>query len=73
MFTYKVKTINPMRKRDVVVRQLHHFTGKFESVVAVHTKPMEELKEQVPNTINFNVGTMKANDRPKSLLHQRRI
>ena len=51
-----MKIINPQKKSDVIVRQLHHFHGKFDSVISLRAKLIEELKEQVPNSVSFNVG-----------------
>lgn len=31
-FSYKVKIINPTKKTDVMIREFHSFTSKFESV-----------------------------------------
>lgn len=56
MFTYKVKIINPSKKSDVVTRHLHQFNSKFSSVINLHTKLIEEFKENVPSNINFAVG-----------------
>ena len=56
VYSYKVKIINPMKKSDVVVRQLHNVTTKFDSVSAIRVKLMEELKEHIPITANFDVG-----------------
>ena len=54
--TRKVKIINPQRRSEVIVRQLHHFKSQFDSVVAIRVKLAEEFKEQVPNTLDFSVG-----------------
>lgn len=37
-------------------RQLHHFNATFDSVISLHAKLIDELKEQVPNSVNFKVG-----------------
>lgn len=50
-----MKITNPLRKSDIVLRQLHH-GGKFETMVSLRAKLVEEFKEQVPNTLDFNVG-----------------
>ena len=55
-YSYRVKITNPQRKSEVIVRQLHHFHTRFESVITLHAKLIEEFKEQVPNSLNFNVG-----------------
>ena len=55
--TYKVKIINPRKKSDIIVPQLHHMHSKFESVIAcIATKLIEEFEQQVPNSVSFNVG-----------------
>ena len=51
-----MKITNPQRKSEVVLRQLHHFQGKFESVIAVRAKLIEEFQDHVPNTLTFNIG-----------------
>ena len=55
-FTYKVKIINPVKKSEVIVRHLHNFSTKFTSVTELHVKLIDEFKEQVPDSIEFNVG-----------------
>ena len=55
-YSYKVKIINPLKKSDVVVRQLHRFNSKFDSLTALRVKLIDEFAETVPNTVNFNVG-----------------
>ena len=55
-YTYKVKVINPHKKSDVIVRQLHGLNTKFDSVVVLRATLIEKLGEQVPETVNFDVG-----------------
>ena len=55
-YNYKVKIINPTKKSDVIVRELHHFQTKFESVSALRLKLHDDFGEHVPSTTNFNVG-----------------
>ena len=55
-YSYKVKIINPLKKSDVVVRQLHRFNSKFDSLTALRVKLIDEFEETVPDTVNFNVG-----------------
>ena len=55
-YSYKVKIINPLKKSDVVVRQLHRFNSKFDSLTALRVKLIDEFAETVPDTVNFNVG-----------------
>ncbi|SMN02488.1 hypothetical protein SPONN_1164 [uncultured Candidatus Thioglobus sp.] len=39
-----------------MIHQLHKFTGKFESIVMLHAKLIEEFKENVPDSFTFNIG-----------------
>ena len=55
-YTYKVKIINLHKKSDVIVRQLHDVNTKFDSVVVLRALLIEKLGEQVPETIDFDVG-----------------
>ena len=42
-------------KNDIVVRELHNFRGRFHSV-CLRARLIEELMEQVPDSITFSVG-----------------
>ena len=55
-YSYKIKIINPTKKSDIIVRELHHSTSKFESVTAIKMKLVDEFKDQVPSNIDFNIG-----------------
>ena len=55
-YYYKVRIINPLKKSEVVVRQLNNFTSKFKSVKDIRIKLIEEFGEQVPNNLDFTVG-----------------
>ena len=55
-YSYKVKIINPLKKSDVVVRQLHRFNSKFDSLTALRVKLIDEFADTVPDTVKFNVG-----------------
>ena len=35
---------------------MNHFHGKFDSVISLRVKLVEEFEEQVPSTLTFNVG-----------------
>ena len=35
---------------------MHNFKGKFDSIISLHTKIIEEFKDQVPDSVTFNVG-----------------
>ena len=56
VYSYKVKIINPHKKSEVIVRQLNKFTSKFESVLDIRLKLIDECSEHVPNTVDYNVG-----------------
>lgn len=55
-YSYRVKIINPIRKKDVVVRELRHFHGQFSSIIDLKVRLMEELEESVPQTTKFAIG-----------------
>ena len=53
---YRVKIINPSKKSEFIVRELHHFHGKFDSVTSLKLKMMDEFVELVPATTDFQIG-----------------
>ena len=56
-FNYKVTILNSTKRgKKPITRQLHHFDGKFRSVTDVKVHLMEELGDEVPSTIHFDVG-----------------
>ena len=55
-YTYKVRIVNPNKKSDFIVRQLHRCHSKFTSVTAVRVSLIEQFDEQVPESVKFNVG-----------------
>ena len=56
-YRYKITILNsPKRGKKAITRQLHHFDGKFRSVTDIKAHLMEELGEDVPNSIHFDVG-----------------
>jgi hypothetical protein len=55
-YTYRVKIINPARKKDAIVRELRRFSGKFNSVTDIKVRLMEELEESVPLSTRFAIG-----------------
>ena len=63
--SYRVKITNPQRKSEVIMRQLHHFHGRFDSVITLRAKLIEEFKEQVPNSVTFNVGCFEGQSHSK--------
>ena len=55
-YSYRVKLINPMHRKDVIVRDLRRFHGHFYSITDLKVRLMEELEEGVPQTTKFAVG-----------------
>ena len=55
-YTYKVKIINPNKKRVTTVRYLHNVTSKIESVNGLRVQLMDEFEEHVPSTATFGDG-----------------
>lgn len=53
---YRVKIINPNKKSDFMVRDLHHVIGKFDSIISLKLKIMDEFGELVPATTDFQIG-----------------
>ena len=51
-----MKVINPTKKSDIIIRQLHNFYAEFTSVNALWVKLIEEFQEQVPDALKFSVG-----------------
>ena len=64
-YSYEVKIINPTRKSDVIVHHLTDCSMKFESVTALRVKLIESFRENVPNTIDFNVGYFEGSQQAK--------
>lgn len=55
-YSYRVKLINPVRKKDSVIRELRKFRGRFKSVTEMKIRLMEEFEEQIPETTKFGIG-----------------
>jgi len=51
-----VRISNPEKLSQFISRQLHHFDGKFDSIMAIKVHLMDKFGDQVPETINFNIG-----------------
>lgn len=51
-----MKIINPDKKSDFIVRELHNFSGKFESLLALKSMLINDFEDQVPPTPDFQVG-----------------
>lgn len=62
VYSYRVKIINPSKKSDIIVRQLHRFTSKFTSVSALRDKLIDY--SHVPE---FNVGYMEGSQQSSKI------
>ncbi len=51
-----MRVTKPEKPSQFISRQLHHFDDKFHSITALKVHLIETLGEQVPETINFNLG-----------------
>ena len=67
-YTYKVKIVNPGKKCVVIVRYLHNFTDKFESVNGLRVRLMDEFQQHVPATATFDVGYFERKQQSKNLV-----
>ena len=54
--TYRVKIINPHKKRDPIIRDVRQFHGHFSSIIDVKVRLIDEFGDQLPPTTTFNVG-----------------
>ena len=59
-YTYKVRIINPNKKSEFIVRQLHRCHSKFPSVTAIRVSLIEQFDEQVPDSVKFKLGTVQS-------------
>ena len=55
-YVYKVKIFNPKKKKEFVVRQLHHFKGKFASVQHGREVLCNEFGKEIAEVANFSMG-----------------
>jgi hypothetical protein len=69
-FNYRVKIINPLKKKDSAIRDIRRFNGKFTSVTDVKVRLMEEFEGQVPD---FQLAILKGGNQQKSGLSQKMI
>ena len=53
---YRVKIINPDKRSDFIVHELHGFDSQFDSITSLKVRLMEQFSEYVPSTIEFQVG-----------------
>ena len=51
-----MKIINPTKKSEVIAREIHHFSSKFESVNALRSKLVNDFVENIPSSEDFTVG-----------------
>ena len=51
-----MKIIPSNRKREALIRELHHFNSRFSCVMDLKVKLMDQFGTQVPATTTFNVG-----------------
>ena len=64
-YSYRVKLINPARKKDSIIRELRKFHGRFKSVMEMRIRLMEELEEHMPDTTKFSLGYMEGRQSTK--------
>ena len=55
-YTYRVKIINPSRKKESVTRELRRYNGRFASVTEMKVRIVEQFDDYVPQTRRFSVG-----------------
>ena len=60
--SYKVHIINPSKKSDVVSRYLNKYSSKF---TAVRVQLIEEFKDQVPDSLTFQIGYFEGSQQAK--------
>ena len=48
--------VNPNKWSATIVRYLHNYTHKFESINGLRVQLMDHFQEQVPTTATFDVG-----------------
>lgn len=55
-YQYKVKVLNPVRRKKPITRQLHNFKDKFESVPQMKAHVIRELKDELPKDPSLDIG-----------------
>uniref|UniRef100_A0A1X7VUS6 Uncharacterized protein n=1 Tax=Amphimedon queenslandica TaxID=400682 RepID=A0A1X7VUS6_AMPQE len=56
-YGYRVKIINPLKKSEIIIRELHNFHLKFESFGEITLKLPAKFEDQLPSKGNdFNIG-----------------
>ena len=56
MYSYKVKVLNPIKRKKAVTRQMHEFKGRFQTVKQLKTQIFEELCDELPEDSASEVG-----------------
>ena len=56
--SYEVKIINPQKKSDFIYYHFHGCNIKFKSMTTICIKLIDELRDEVPEKDDFNVGYM---------------
>ena len=55
-YNYKVKVLNPFKRKKAVTRQMHDFKGRFETVNQLKTQIFKELCDELPEDSASEVG-----------------
>ena len=64
-YSYKVHIINPSKKSYVVSRYVNKYSSKFTPVNAVRVQLIEEFKDQVPDSLTFQIGHFEGSQQAK--------
>ena len=64
-YSYCVKLLNPVRKKDSVTRELRKFRGRFRSMMEMKVRLMEEFEEHIPDTTKLSLGYMEGRQSTK--------
>ena len=56
VFTYRVKIINPEKRSDFVIWEMHNCKEWFTSLDVIKRKLMGEFQTQLPSSMDFQVG-----------------
>ena len=65
-YSYKaVRIINPCKKSDVISRYLNKYSSKFVSVNTIRMQLIEEFKDQVPDSMSFQIGYFEGSQQAK--------
>ena len=55
-YQYKVKILNPQKRKKAVTRQLHDFNGRFSTIECLKDHICKELHSEFPRRTLLNVG-----------------